>query len=105
MLFPPGTSGFLFFLIQQKDALEGLAVDRTHYAVGRYGSSRDEAAVDEFAVVCIADILSKGFVIEDLFYGWVYTKSDCSPLLLFPEFPILPCTYKKGKTIKIFSKP
>ena len=72
---------------------------------GRYGSSRDEAAVDKFAVVCIADILSKGFVIEELFYGWIYTEIRIILRYIYSDFLIIACTYNKGKTIKIFSKP
>ena len=72
---------------------------------GRYGSSRDEAAVYEFAVVCIADILSKGFVIEELFYGWIHTEIRIVLRYIYSDFLIIACPYNKGKTIKIFSKP
>lgn len=72
---------------------------------GRYGSSRDEAAVCEFPVIYFADILSKGFVIEELFYGWIYTEIRIILRYIYSDFLIIARTYKKGKTIKIFSKP
>lgn len=72
---------------------------------GRYGSSRDEAAVYEFLVIYFADILSKGFVIEELFYGWIYTEILIVLRYIYSDFLIIACTYNRGKTIKIFSKP
>lgn len=72
---------------------------------GRYGSSRDEAAVCEFPVIYFADILSKGFVIEELFYGWIYTEILIILRYIYSDFLIIARTYNRGKTIKIFSKP
>ncbi len=63
------------------------------------------AAVNKFAVVCIADILSKGFVIEEFFYGWIYTEIRIILRYIYSDFLIIACTYNKGKTIKILSKP
>lgn len=72
---------------------------------GRYGSSRNEAAVCGFPVIYFVDILSKGFVIEELFYGWIYTEILIILRYIYSDFLIIARTYKKGKTIKIFSKP
>lgn len=105
MLFPSGTSGFLFFSSSRRTPWEGLRSIVPTMRWGRYGSSRDEAAVCEFPVIYFADILSKGFVIEELFYGWIYTEILIVLRYIYSDFLIIARTYKKGKTIKIFSKP
>ena len=61
---------------------------------GRYGSSRDEAAACEYPVIYFADILSKGFVVEELFYGWIYTEIRIVLRYIYSDFLIIACTYR-----------